>query len=206
MPSTPPSDVLGCLRRAGNALNEHLEVLAWPDANRDTPAKEANIVLHVARELMQASPGFHVYLEAAVPGGGQLDLLAANDHSAIALEAKCFGDVGGQSSSLLRDVLRLKNFHPRYALLKGKVEANDWWKQVPNRWAFAVIASFCGSGQVAEAWDSGSSSSLKPDDRAGFDSLIKGLDGAYREVIPINDGSHWNSCGYICLLIAAFEV
>lgn len=203
----PPPYVLNCLQSAGDSFYKNLDALDWPDANRDAPAKEANIVLHVARELIQAEPTFHVYLEAATLGSGRLDLLATNNEIAIAIEAKCFGNIAEQAEALFDDVNRLKDFFPRYAKLKGDAAVEDWWRKVQNRWGIAVVASFRGD-EVARAWKDRDANHLREKDRPGFEKLLDKLDlvNASRFAFQINDGLRWKECGAVYLLIAAFEI
>ena len=205
MTSKPPEYVLKCIKQAGVSFYEHLNALNWPDANRDAPAKEANVVLHLAHQLMQERPDFHVYLEAATRGSGRLDLLAANKEVALAMEAKCFGNIGEKAEELSSDVNRLKEFSPRYAKLKLDVAAEDWWVRAPSRWGIALAASFRGDN-MAEAWMKRDSSLLQAKDQAGFDMLNESLEDAYRDRFFINDGGRWKSCGQVYLLVAAFEI
>jgi len=209
----PPEYVLECVKQAGISFYEHLDALDWPDDHPDAPAKEANIVLHVAHQLMQSGQGFHVYSEARKPRPkngrtGRLDLLAANNEVAIALEAKCFGDIGAMSISVLADVENLQVFCPEYVELARGESYKNWWKNASSRWAFAVIASFRMGNEVAVAWESGSSRSLYEKDRHGFERLITGLKlkNAYRVAFKINEGTRWANCGHVYFLVAAFEI
>ena len=207
MTAAPPQYVLECLECAGRGFYEHLIALGWPDANRDAPAKEANIVLHVARELMRADPAFHVYLEAAIPVSGRLDLLAANAELAVMLEAKCFGNIGKQAGKLSDDVNRMRKYFPQGAITKNGDTTVGWWNKAPSRWALAVVPSFRGDGYVSEAWRRGDASYLRDDkDRAGFDRLMGEIGSAYRDAFQIDDGKRWEDCGQVCLLVAALEV
>lgn len=204
-----PEGLFFALSQAAECFCRDLDALEWPDEfpGGDSPAKEATIVFHIARQLSMLKKPFHLYLEAAMRrdgGMGRLDLLGFDGSVAIAMEAKCFGEIGKNAFGLAGQTREMRQFSPFYAARPSGITNKDWWANADRRVGMAVILSF--REKVAEAWALQNPDLLPDAQRKGFRDLLFELKDAQRVVFPISDGKTWNDCGPIILLVAAFEL
>lgn len=205
-----PEGLLAALSRAAECFYRELDVLEWPDdyPGGDSPAREATIVFHIARQLSMLEKPFHLYLEAAMRRDrrrGRMDLIGYDGDLAIAMEAKCFGVIGTNSLKLAGQVQDMRQFSPFYALRSSEITNKDWWLGANRRIGMVVILSF--RRNVAEAWDQQTPELLPKGQRESFRSLLFELKDAQRVVFPISSEEEtWKSCGPINLLVAGFEL
>lgn len=145
-----PRVVVEALQDAAKQLGDCLDRLDFPNAARDAPFTEANLIWTLASQLSHRSPAFACYAEAACGPSGHTDLIAFDGSLALAIEAKTFGDVPAKAQEIERDFTRLLQFSPHLSRRVGSSERN-WWNEAQQRWALIVVGNLVGA-EISKAW------------------------------------------------------
>jgi hypothetical protein len=210
---------------AAKLLGDSLLALNYPNNGTDGVFAEANLIMHAAHALMNGSPPFHCYAEAAHSNSRRIDLLAHDGEYALAFEAKKFGDIEYGSSGVLEDIARLREFKLLASKTNPDFVVNDWWISARERWAVILIGSHAGN-EVADAWvapDAGGAAAIlacrRPRERASptvlvrkhskLIELIATIDeqaNAHRCAAPICLGTRWQASEDATLLWASFRL
>jgi len=132
-------------------LGKALDFLEWPNGERDAPPHEVNALVNLQVCLAGLDPPYHSYFEGSISQRGRVDLMASNGVTSLAIEAKRFGAINERSDSVMRDLVRLRNFEPAYYRGSGAREINEWWTKSLQRWGVIIITSFRGH-EVKDAW------------------------------------------------------
>lgn len=224
-PSAPirfPIDIEQCIEHGASNLGRTLEILEWPNGGKDAPCHEVNALINISSCLSNLPKPYHVYAEATVPPRGRVDMIGFNGETAIAIEAKSFGNINKKSNEVINDLKRLETFSPSLTTeLAGSQAANQWWNEAKNRWGIIVISSFRGR-EVRDAWLAQDESDFKKqmniyrpikksqshDDEiaSGYLALYRSVSSLYRRSAQITDGARWRETGEGWLLWAAIPL
>lgn len=218
-----PHDIQNCFELGATRFGKAIDALDFPNAGKDSPAAEANALFSVACCLGSLPEPFHMYFEAATTKG-RIDMLGFDGRTAIAVEAKAFGDINKSADSVMSDLERLREFTPLLTKsLVDNLQPNTWWDEAKSRWAIALISSFRGR-EVAEAWladeerefmDQMKSYKKKKTDQPRFDAdgnavgflaLYRKIPISLRGAYLITSAKRWEGCGEGWLLWAAIPL
>ena len=216
-----PEAIELCFRQSAERFGRSLKVLNWPNGGKDAPPHEANALINLWFYLGQMDQPFELYAEGTINENCRVDMIGFNGDTAIAVEAKGFGDINKRSEKVLDDLNRLMEFRPSLSDLKGKVDAQAWWDNAKHRWAIILIASFRGR-EVRDAWMSddeaeiirimntyttASQRALDGDGNArGYLTLLREVPVEYRRSWQITPGDQWENTAEGWMLWAAVPI
>lgn len=201
---------------AARRLGAALDALDYPNGGRDATFAETNLVAYLVAGLLQSSPGFHCYAEAAHIQQRRIDLTGFDGRVAFALEAKKFGHVGKVVAALLGEMERIDQFVPRLSPTAEGHEPRDWWGTATERWAVLAVASHAGD-EARKAWvalehtesheaQAGRSEWNDPRPIHGLVRELETRAHCVRDAAPICSGERWRNCADAWLLWAAYRL
>jgi hypothetical protein len=205
-----PFEIQRCFELGALKLGISLEVLEWPSGGKNAAPPEINALINVIFYLCNLPRPFQIYAEGTC-ASGRIDMMGYNGETAIAIEAKNFGEINKQAVALLKDLERLRTFVPVLAEnLNDGLTPNQWWQNAQARWGIILISSFRGR-DVADAWISQEEGKFQEimsryskqnhaqTDMAGYPTgffkLYKAFDNANRGATRITTAARWKGDG-----------
>lgn len=217
-----PYEIQRCFELGAVKLGRSLEILEWPSGGKEAPPPEINALISVMFYLSNLPQPFQIYAEGTC-ASGRIDMMGYDGETAIAIEAKNFGEINKQAVALLKDLERLRTFVPVLAEnLNDGLTPNHWWQKAQARWGIILISSF-RDRDVAEAWLSKDAEQFqeimsrypKPKDRAqtdtagnptGFFKLYKAFDNSNRGAARVTTAERWKGDGEGWFLWGAIQL
>lgn len=226
MPSEFPISIRAALEKAATLLGDSLLGLNYPNGGKDAVFAEANLIVYTAHALLSAERSFHCYAEPSHAGSKRIDLVAFDGETAVAVEAKKFGNVAYGSLAILSDIDRLRGFRPSLSPSADDSPVEEWWANAANRWGVILVGSH-GGDQVRDAWQATTIESARTAldgrlaargarrtatvqaDNTAMLAVLNKLDSmadTSRGVFQICPGNRWRQCEDAYLLWAGFRL